>query len=721
MQVDDPSPDKPSDDERDSHPEEAEPSHVTPRRRGRPRKGKASANSPRPKSDGVSTPKTDPGSVEGNEPSDSKKSLAQQVLGQSSRKPAVVAKDAVTEDGQNEELDPRGEKKVDVDGNLKGARKYKVKTFVLPRHPSRLYMLSMDVSKALGFRDSYIFFLRNPNFVRFNADEQDRQKLSDTNMLPSQLKGREVALVTARSIFRTFGYKIVKGGRPIRDDYFVGDAEEPEDDGIYEESEDEDIRRRDIAIDRSLFSNTPPLRLDRPDRATPLFNRNTSGTLPPHTLTRAQWVSQCASSAAEFNSRLRAARQDTFFDVHTGHIHIASRVHAIVVSTQILAPSDGTSTEKHWSTLCDSLQRPTYPLTIMPGQHQDVLPIQRQALAKKPSATLPQMRSMLLPPRAYPLDTTAKTKALNVFADSGFNRSGNAESAISTESVASEVASPASTTDVKFDLCSHCHMAIAPPSSSSAKVTGAEINPTTLLTCSGCKLKLHPSCVEIDDPVIVAKVQTYDWHCSNCKMCTVCHEAGDEAQLLFCDTCDRGYHMYCLSPPLDGLPEGQWLCEQCALCISCSKRSTTNYEQYKHVLGSLSSQDSSYAASGNSGFKFYVCSYCSDCFEHFTANKYCPFCMKISAPDNEDVAMAHCGSCARWVHADCDPNLTEARYTALVEGTGPAYTCSLCDTKKVRGFAKDRATTTGVTHRILESQGRTIVAPPLSQDRVGGV
>jgi len=28
-------------------------------------------------------------------------------------------------------------------------------------------------------------------------------------------------------------------------------------------------------------------------------------------------------------------------------------------------------------------------------------------------------------------------------------------------------------------------------------------------------------------------------------------------QLLFCDDCDRGYHMYCLSPPLSEPPEGE--------------------------------------------------------------------------------------------------------------------------------------------------------------------
>lgn len=34
-------------------------------------------------------------------------------------------------------------------------------------------------------------------------------------------------------------------------------------------------------------------------------------------------------------------------------------------------------------------------------------------------------------------------------------------------------------------------------------------------------------------------------------------------QLLFCDDCDRGYHLYCLDPPLSEPPEGEWSCYLC--------------------------------------------------------------------------------------------------------------------------------------------------------------
>ena len=35
-----------------------------------------------------------------------------------------------------------------------------------------------------------------------------------------------------------------------------------------------------------------------------------------------------------------------------------------------------------------------------------------------------------------------------------------------------------------------------------------------------------------------------------CKTCTLCGTSENDDQLLFCDDCDRGFHMYCLVPPM---------------------------------------------------------------------------------------------------------------------------------------------------------------------------
>lgn len=41
-------------------------------------------------------------------------------------------------------------------------------------------------------------------------------------------------------------------------------------------------------------------------------------------------------------------------------------------------------------------------------------------------------------------------------------------------------------------------------------------------------------------------------------------------QLLFCDDCDRGYHMYCLSPPMSEPPEGTHARRKATRCTASS-------------------------------------------------------------------------------------------------------------------------------------------------------
>uniref|UniRef100_A0ABM0MW96 Nucleosome-remodeling factor subunit BPTF-like n=1 Tax=Saccoglossus kowalevskii TaxID=10224 RepID=A0ABM0MW96_SACKO len=48
---------------------------------------------------------------------------------------------------------------------------------------------------------------------------------------------------------------------------------------------------------------------------------------------------------------------------------------------------------------------------------------------------------------------------------------------------------------------------------------------------------------------------TYDDHCRNC------HKMGD---LLCCETCSAVYHLECVNPPLEEVPEEDWVCEICA-------------------------------------------------------------------------------------------------------------------------------------------------------------
>ncbi|KAG5457713.1 MAG: hypothetical protein BJ554DRAFT_2204 [Olpidium bornovanus] len=62
------------------------------------------------------------------------------------------------------------------------------------------------------------------------------------------------------------------------------------------------------------------------------------------------------------------------------------------------------------------------------------------------------------------------------------------------------------------------------------------------------------------------------WRCFNCLFCELCQEAEPECDLLVCDKCERGFHIQCVSPSLESVPKGRYLCEDCAQCTMCGSR-----------------------------------------------------------------------------------------------------------------------------------------------------
>jgi hypothetical protein len=58
---------------------------------------------------------------------------------------------------------------------------------------------------------------------------------------------------------------------------------------------------------------------------------------------------------------------------------------------------------------------------------------------------------------------------------------------------------------------------------------------------------------------MMVSVRKYPWQCIECKTCTLCGTSENDDKLLFCDDCDRGYHMYCLVPPMKVSPwQAEW-------------------------------------------------------------------------------------------------------------------------------------------------------------------
>lgn len=45
--------------------------------------------------------------------------------------------------------------------------------------------------------------------------------------------------------------------------------------------------------------------------------------------------------------------------------------------------------------------------------------------------------------------------------------------------------------------------------------------------------------------------------------CRICRRKTDPDNMLLCDGCDRGHHLYCLKPKLKNVPKGDWFCPEC--------------------------------------------------------------------------------------------------------------------------------------------------------------
>ena len=120
--------------------------------------------------------------------------------------------------------DPEGEAKVDKQGNLDGGRDYRCRTFTVLGRGNRLYMLSTEPARCVGFRDSYLFFTKHRKLYKIIVDDDEKRDMIEREIIPHSYKGRSIGVVTARSVFREFGARIIVGGKRILDDYSVARA-----------------------------------------------------------------------------------------------------------------------------------------------------------------------------------------------------------------------------------------------------------------------------------------------------------------------------------------------------------------------------------------------------------------------------------------------------------------------------------------------------------------
>ncbi|KAI1724412.1 PHD-finger domain-containing protein [Ditylenchus destructor] len=94
------------------------------------------------------------------------------------------------------------------------------------------------------------------------------------------------------------------------------------------------------------------------------------------------------------------------------------------------------------------------------------------------------------------------------------------------------------------------------------KLKNAQGKAEELVTCHDCGRSGHPSCLNLTANAVIS-IKKHGWQCLECKSCTICGTSVNDHQLMFCDDCDRGFHCYCLKPPLPTPPDGSWSCDLC--------------------------------------------------------------------------------------------------------------------------------------------------------------
>ncbi|MCJ1483294.1 hypothetical protein MMC06_003461 [Schaereria dolodes] len=122
------------------------------------------------------------------------------------------------------EYDEAGEKKVSPTGRPLEGREYKCRTFLVPNRGDKLFMLATECARVLGYRDSYLLFNKNRSLYKIIATQPEKDDLIHQEILPYSYRSRQIAIVTAKSMFRQFGSRVISNGRRVRDDYWEAKA-----------------------------------------------------------------------------------------------------------------------------------------------------------------------------------------------------------------------------------------------------------------------------------------------------------------------------------------------------------------------------------------------------------------------------------------------------------------------------------------------------------------
>lgn len=120
----------------------------------------------------------------------------------------------------NEDDDEEGNMKVDQHGALIGNRTYTSRAFRLPMRGDTFFFLATEIARVSGYRDSYLLFNKNRNLKKLMTTEAEKAFLIQQELIPYSYRNRQIGVVRALDIYKTFGARVIAKGMRVKDDYY---------------------------------------------------------------------------------------------------------------------------------------------------------------------------------------------------------------------------------------------------------------------------------------------------------------------------------------------------------------------------------------------------------------------------------------------------------------------------------------------------------------------
>ncbi|KAI5466690.1 chromatin remodelling complex Rsc7/Swp82 subunit-domain-containing protein [Mariannaea sp. PMI_226] len=245
--------------------------------------------------------------------------------------------------------DAEGETKVDKLGNLQDGRDYRCRTFTVSGRGERLYMLSTEPARCVGFRDSYLFFTKHRKLYKIIVDDDEKRDMIEREIIPHSYKGRSIGIVTARSVFREFGARIIVGGKRIIDDYAVtqlradgaveGELADPDDRIVVGEPYNKNQYVAWHGASAVYHTNVPTI---------PVPNGKIESKKRKVNVNDVNWMLEHAREASTFNAGINAIRKLNnvgVYDIHTNVMQYPSMMQPTRGRIEQVAPEDEAATK----------------------------------------------------------------------------------------------------------------------------------------------------------------------------------------------------------------------------------------------------------------------------------------------------------------------------------------------------------------------------------------